>query len=128
LSRFPNPSKFSNGVGIVAALLRAARIDGCTAASPEKPLDLGMGPRSGRISRSTEKGTADILDVRAMFRTAGDRSNATAFENFGCGEVSVRETRTWAAGPGMRLVKLIIVRIVRERAKILLILMRIPPE
>jgi hypothetical protein len=62
-----------------------------------------------------------------MFRTAGDRSNATAFENFGCGGVNVRETRTWAAGPGIRLVKMIIVRIV-ERAKILLILMCIPPE
>src|SRR5262249_1495465 len=128
LSRFPNPSKFSNGVGIVAALLRAAYIDGCTAASPEKPLDLGTGPRSGRISRSTEKGTADILDVRERFRTAGDRSNATAFETFACGGLKVPETRTWAVGRGIKLVKLIIVGIVTERAKTVFILMGIPPE
>jgi hypothetical protein len=63
-----------------------------------------------------------------MFRTAGDRSNATAFENFGFGGGDGPKTRTWAADPGIKLIKLIIVRIVTEGAKTVLILMRIPPE
>jgi hypothetical protein len=42
--------------------------------------------------------------------------------------VNLCETRTWAAGPGIKLVKLIIVTIVTERAKTVLILMGIPPE
>jgi hypothetical protein len=113
---------------MVAKLVRAPGIDGCTAASPEKRLDLGIGPRSGRISRSTEEDKADILDVRTRFRTAGDRSNATAFENLAYGGVNLCETRTWAAGPGIKLAKLIIVTIVTERAKTVLILMGIPPE
>jgi len=104
-------------VGMIAALLRGARLDGCTAASPEKPLEIGTGPRSGRISVSAEKGSADIVDIRCMARTAGERSNATAFEIDGCGGVKVRAARTWAAGLESKLVKLIIDRKVTGRAK-----------
>jgi len=92
VSRFPNPSN-SAWRGDVAALLRAARIDGCTAASPEKPLDLGRGRGSGSNLPVDRKRHSNIPRCSCKFRTAGDRSNATAFENFGCGGVSVRETR-----------------------------------
>jgi hypothetical protein len=70
-----------------------------------------------------EKDNADIVDTRCIARTAGERSNATAFENTGCGAVNVRGAGTWAAGIGTKIVKLIADRIVTERAKTPLILM-----
>jgi len=60
-----------------------------TAASPEKPLFLTTGPRSGRTSRTTDEDKADAAGAR--FRTAGDTSNATAGENFGAGAVKAFE-------------------------------------
>jgi hypothetical protein len=71
-----------------------------------------------------EKDNADIVDTRCIVRTAGERSNATAFENTGCGGVNVCAVRTWAAGlETKKIVKLIADRIVTERAKTPLILM-----
>jgi len=99
-------------------------MDRCTAPSPEKPLEVGTRPRSGRISASVEKDNADIIDTRCIVRTAGERSNATAFENTGWGAVNVRAARTWAAGLETKIVKLIADRIVTESAKTPLILMR----
>jgi hypothetical protein len=71
-----------------------------------------------------EKDNADIVDTRCIARTAGERSNATAFENTGCGAANVRAAATWAAGLETKIVKLIADRIVTERAKTPLILMR----
>src|SRR5512143_3834751 len=77
------------------------------APSPEKPRSFATGPRSGRMSR----GSSDVLDgvawgAGAMWRSAGETSNAVAVVNHGLAagaaagaETTVNGTRATTRAP-----------------------------
>src|SRR5437867_9959912 len=122
LSWLLKPSKFCNGLGIIAPL--AAAPERWTAESPEKPLSLATGPRSGRTSSTAPENNVHFIAEGGRFRSGGDTSNATALENFG--------DKPWeacaTAVEGNKIVKLMSITNVATKANSLLIRIVFSPE